>query len=134
VVVVIITSLTVGLFEQTDTFGETALIHAARAAAHPAIRFLLDAKADLNKMDNTGRNAVSHAATSDQLETVRLLLELGAAVPEATIEAHEAQGSFWLPALVKEAQKNQEDEEANQDYLEQIETERLEELAASWLQ
>jgi len=119
--------------DQTDTFGETALIHAARAAAHPAIRFLLDAKADLNKMDNTGRNAVSHAATSDQLETVRLLLELGAAVPEATIEAHEAQGSFWLPALVKEAQKNQEDEEANQDYLEQIETERLEELAASWL-
>ena len=49
--VVIITSLTVGLFGQTDTFGETALIHAARAAAHPAIRFLLDAKADLNKMD-----------------------------------------------------------------------------------
>ena len=54
----------------------------------------------------TGRNAVSHATSSDQLETVRLLLELGAAVPEATIEAHEAQGSFWLPALVKEAQVN----------------------------
>jgi len=121
--------------DQADTFGETALMHAARThGGEASIRFLLDAKADLNQMDRTGRNAVSHAAANDCIEVVSLLMsEFGARVPEATIDAHEQHGSFWLSALVREEQMAKEHAQWQDEEDEQLESERLAELAESWL-
>lgn len=121
--------------DQADKFGETALMHAARThGGEASIRFLLDAKADLNQMDRTGRNAVSHAAANDCIEVVSLLMsEFGARVPEATIDAHEQNGSFWLSALVKQEHMAKEHKQWQDDEDEQLERERLGELAESWL-
>ena len=61
-----------------DDFGLPPLLHAARAGALEAVRFLVDLGADVNAANPQGATALYFAAKSGGMEAVRYLLECNA--------------------------------------------------------
>ena len=68
----------------TDSYGRTALHVAAFAKQREAIRALVKAGADLNKLENDRYDAVTIAAVADDEETLLVLLQLGASAKQTT--------------------------------------------------
>lgn len=64
--------------DQTDKFGNTALIFGAAHAFPGIIRSLLEAKAAPNHQNATGYTPLMHAAMYGKVENCRLLLDAGA--------------------------------------------------------
>ena len=68
----------------TDSYGRTPLHVATFAKQRDAIRALVKAGADLNKLENDRYDAVTIASVADDEETLRVLLQLGASAKLTT--------------------------------------------------
>lgn len=67
-----------------DSYGRTPLHVASFAKQHEAIRALVKAGADLNKLESDRYDAVTIASVADDEETLRVLLQLGASAKLTT--------------------------------------------------
>lgn len=68
----------------TDGYGRTPLHVATFARQRDAIRALVKARADLNKLENDRYDAVTIASVADDEATLKVLLELGASAKLVT--------------------------------------------------
>ena len=68
----------------TDSYGRTPLHVSTFAKQREAIRALVKAGADLNKLENDRYDAVTIASVADDEETLRVLLQLGASAKLTT--------------------------------------------------
>lgn len=64
-----------------DDYGRTALMHAAYVGHTDAVRFLINAGADVNATDNRGVSALRMAFYGRHIDVARLLLQSGARRP-----------------------------------------------------
>lgn len=72
------------LLNVTDSYGRTPLHVATFAKQREAIRALVKAGADLNRLENDRYDAVTIASVADDEETLRVLLQLGASAKQTT--------------------------------------------------
>lgn len=85
-----------------DDGGMTALMVASQYGHAQVIDMLLDAGADINARDNTGKSAMAHAASMGQQGIVKKLIGLGAET-EGTYDVARRNGKTQIMQMIDDA-------------------------------